>query len=87
MFHIVSKYLNLKGYLGMTVFPFGIVRDKTAVENLVLMNHKRIHLRQYLELLILPFDMRYFQYQLECDFYMILSIYLCLPIFIFIFTS
>ncbi|MBK8600675.1 MAG: hypothetical protein IPN80_09095 [Flavobacterium sp.] len=59
MILIVSKYLIPKGFRGLTVFPFVVVRDRNAQDYLVLMNHERIHLRQQLELLVLPFFVIY----------------------------
>jgi len=60
MFLIVAKYLIPKGYRGLTVFPFVFVKYRLDKENLVFMNHERIHLRQQLELLIIPFFIWYF---------------------------
>jgi len=60
MFLIVSKYLIPKGYRGMTLYPFIIVRDLFDKENKILLNHEKIHIRQQLELLILPFFLWYF---------------------------
>ena len=60
MFLIVSKYLIPKGYRGLTLFPFVIIRDFLDKENKVLLNHEKIHIRQQLELLILPFFLLYF---------------------------
>lgn len=60
MFLIVSKYLIPKGYRGLTLFPFVIIRNFLDKENKVLLNHERIHIRQQLELLILPFFVLYF---------------------------
>jgi hypothetical protein len=62
MFLIVTKYLIPKGYRGLTIFPFVLLKSKKDKENGVVINHERIHLRQQLELLILPF---YFWYVLE----------------------
>jgi|SRR6218665_51859 len=59
MFLIVSKYLIPKGFRGMTVFPFVILRDRKDAALLVLMNHERIHIRQQIELLVLPFFVWY----------------------------
>ena len=42
---------------GMALFPFILVKRKNP--SLVLLNHERIHLRQQLELLILPFYIWY----------------------------
>lgn len=59
---LISKYLVPKGYQGITVFPFIILRNCNMKSNTVLINHERIHLRQQLELLIIPF---YIVYSLE----------------------
>jgi len=55
MFLIVAKYLIPKGYRGWAVFPFVFVKYAVDKENLVFVNHERIHLRQQLEMLIIPF--------------------------------
>ena len=60
MFLIVTKYLIPKGYRGLTVFPFVFVKYRCDKENLVFLNHEQIHLRQQLELLIIPFFIWYF---------------------------
>lgn len=62
MFLVVSKYLIPKGYRGLSFFPFVVVKYRFDKENLIFINHEKIHLRQQLELLILPF---YFWYILE----------------------
>lgn len=59
MFLIASKYLLPKGYRGMTVYPFVILRDKNDTSDLVLVNHEKIHIRQQIELLIIPFFIWY----------------------------
>ena len=60
MFLIVTKYLIPKGYRGLAVFPFVFVKYRLDKGNLVFVNHERIHLRQQLELLIIPFFIWYF---------------------------
>lgn len=60
MFLIVTKYLIPKGYRGLALFPFVFVKYRLDKENLVFVNHERIHLRQQLELLIIPFFIWYF---------------------------
>ena len=60
MFLIVAKYLIPKGYRGMTVFPFVLMKYDFDRENQTFINHEKIHLRQQLELLILPFFIWYF---------------------------
>ncbi len=59
MILIASKYLIPKGYRGLTIFPFVILSDASDKENSVLINHEKIHLRQQIELLILPFYVWY----------------------------
>lgn len=59
MFLIVAKYLIPKGYRGMAVFPFVILKYHLDKENHVFVNHEKIHLRQQLELLVLPFYIFY----------------------------
>ena len=59
MILIVLKYLTPKGFRGITFFPFVILADKQDKLNPVFVNHERIHIRQQLELLILPFYIWY----------------------------
>ncbi|MBK9732419.1 MAG: hypothetical protein IPO83_14285 [Chitinophagaceae bacterium] len=46
----------------MALFPFILFRDSYLVNDSIILNHELIHLRQQLELLILPF---YFLYLLH----------------------
>lgn len=59
MFVIVSRYLIPKGYSGITLFPFIILSKFDLKQNEVMINHEKIHIRQQLELLILPFFIWY----------------------------
>lgn len=59
MFLIVAKYLIPKGYRGLAVFPFVFVKYEMDKGNRIVVNHEKIHLRQQLELLILPFFIWY----------------------------
>ncbi|MGV6832448.1 MAG: hypothetical protein ACWA5P_12900 [bacterium] len=59
---LVLNWLIPKGYRGMTLFPFIILKRKKSKEDVVLINHEKIHLRQQLELLVIPF---YIWYLLE----------------------
>jgi len=59
MLLIVTKYLIPKGFRGLTAFPFVFVKYHSDKENTVFINHEKIHLRQQLELLILPFFIIY----------------------------
>lgn len=60
MLIIVSKYLIPKGYRGMTFFPFIILNHSKLKQDLVVVNHEKIHIRQQLELLVFPFFIWYF---------------------------
>jgi hypothetical protein len=60
MFVIVAKYLIPKGYRGLTVFPFVFIKYRFDCENKTLVNHEKIHIRQQMELLVLPFFLWYF---------------------------
>lgn len=55
----VSKYLVPRGYLGFACFPFVFLKLKQLKENEILINHEKIHLKQQLELLIIPFYIVY----------------------------
>ncbi len=59
---LISKYFFYKNYVGLSLWPFIILKDPSLTEDAVLINHERIHLQQQQELLIIPF---YFWYFLE----------------------
>ena len=59
MFVIVAKYLIPKGFSGLTIFPFIFLKEEKDVSNPVMMQHEKIHIRQQMELLILPFFIWY----------------------------
>ena len=48
-----------KGFRGITLYPFIFVRELKDKNNVVLIYHERIHLRQQLEMLIIPFYIFY----------------------------
>lgn len=56
---LVSKFMVPKGYEGLALFPFVIVKHAYLKANKAFVNHERIHLRQQLELLVLPFFVWY----------------------------
>jgi hypothetical protein len=58
MIVVVFKYLVPKGFRGFTFFPFVFLTDKKDKHPEVL-NHERIHIRQQLELLVIPFFIWY----------------------------
>ncbi len=54
---IVIKGIKFRKISGITLYPFILVRPKTPSK--VLLNHERIHIRQQLEMLVLPFYIWY----------------------------
>jgi len=56
---VVFKHLFRKNYVGLTLWPFIIVREIDNKKDEVLINHERIHLKQQLELFIIPFYLWY----------------------------
>ena len=59
MILIVFKYLTPRGYRGLTFFPFVFIKNKEDVLDKVFVNHEKIHLRQQIELLVIPFYVWY----------------------------
>ncbi|MBV1924598.1 MAG: hypothetical protein KUG68_11290 [Flavobacteriaceae bacterium] len=59
MFLIVNRFLIRKGFTGITLWPFIILKKKELKQDVVLINHEKIHLRQQLELMIVPFFIWY----------------------------
>jgi hypothetical protein len=59
MIVVVNKYLLAKGFNGISLWPFVILKRKALAKNPVFINHERIHLKQQKELLILPFYLWY----------------------------
>ena len=55
----ISKHIVPKDYTGITIFPFVFLKSKQLKGNKVLINHEKIHLRQQLELLVVPFYIVY----------------------------
>ncbi len=59
MIVVISRFLVPKGFTGITFFPFIFLRKKEMKNNRVLVQHERIHIRQQLELLLIPFFIWY----------------------------
>jgi hypothetical protein len=55
-FIIIRKSLHMRG---MALYPFILLREEKFLDDPVLMNHERIHHRQEVELLIVPFYILY----------------------------
>lgn len=48
-----------KGFVGITLFPFIFLKKKDLKQDLILINHEKIHLKQQKELLIIFFYLFY----------------------------
>jgi len=59
MIVLVLKYLTPRGFRGITIFPFVFVARKEDRKDGVFLDHEKIHIRQQLELLVLPFFIWY----------------------------
>ena len=59
MFVIVSRYLIPKGFRGITLFPFIMVSEMNLKQNEIMISHEKVHIRQQIELLVLPFFIWY----------------------------
>ncbi|MDT0688074.1 hypothetical protein [Autumnicola psychrophila] len=56
----MNKYLPGKGFNGVSLWPFVIVKYAWLKDDRLFINHERIHLRQQLELLLVFFYIWYF---------------------------
>ncbi|WP_422083541.1 hypothetical protein [Ulvibacterium sp.] len=56
---LVFKHFFYKNYVGLSFWPFIFLKHKSLKKDAVLINHEKIHLRQQLELLIIPFYILY----------------------------
>ncbi len=56
---LISKYIVPRGYVGITIFPFIFLKYNALKGNAILINHEKIHLKQQIELLIIPFFIIY----------------------------
>ncbi len=56
---LVFPLMVPKGYRGITLFPFIILRRESDKIDKTVVNYERIHLRQQLELLVVPFYLWY----------------------------
>lgn len=57
-FVVFNKWVP-KGFAGITIFPFVFVAQKKWLQDDTFISHERIHLRQQIEMLILPFFIWY----------------------------
>jgi hypothetical protein len=56
---IFPYFFTSPKFKAIALYPFIILRDKSLTKDMVLLNHEKIHLRQQLELLIIPFYILY----------------------------
>lgn len=59
MIVLVSPFLLRKKFTGIALWPFLLLKDSALKADAIFMNHERIHLRQQIELLVLPFYLWY----------------------------
>lgn len=59
MIKVVLPLLRSTSIRAITIFPFVFFSDKNGLNNLTLVNHERIHIRQQLELLVIIFYLMY----------------------------
>ncbi len=56
---LVFKHFFYKNYVGLSLWPFIILKNDSLKDDIVLINHEKIHLKQQQELLIIPFYVLY----------------------------
>ncbi len=56
---LINRLFFYKDYVGLTIWPFIILREGYLRSDDALINHERIHLRQQVELLLVPFYICY----------------------------
>lgn len=59
MIVVVNKFLLAKGFNGISLWPFVIVKDESCKRDVILINHEKIHLMQQAELLVFLFYLWY----------------------------
>lgn len=56
---MVNRFILAKGYNAVAIYPFIFLKSKKLKNDIVLINHERIHLRQQKELLLVFFFLWY----------------------------
>lgn len=68
---LVFKHFFYKNYVGLSLWPFIILKHDTLKNDKDLINHEKIHLRQQRELLIIPFYVLYvFEWAIRSLYYL-----------------
>ncbi len=60
MIVMVNKFILAKGFNGVSIWPFIILKHKHLKNDSILLNHEKIHLKQQAELLLIVFYLWYF---------------------------
>ncbi len=67
---LINKYFFYKNYVGLSLWPFIILKERSLTNDDVLINHERIHLQQQLELFIVFFYIWYLtEWIIKCAWY------------------
>ena len=67
---VIIRRLFYSNYVGLSLWPFIILKEDHLKDDVVLLNHERIHLRQQSELLVLPFYLFYIlEWLIRCCIY------------------
>ncbi|MAK35493.1 MAG: hypothetical protein CMC15_04895 [Flavobacteriaceae bacterium] len=77
MIVVVNRFLLRKGFNGIALWPFVVLRKKEMKSDVRMLNHERIHLRQQAEMLVVlfylwygaEFLLRWFQYKNRYEAY------------------
>ena len=56
---LVFRHFFYKNYVGLSLWPFIFLKNRSLKNDDILINHEKIHLRQQKELLIIPFYILY----------------------------
>ena len=59
MIVLVNKFILAKGFKGISLWPFVILKSEAFKNDPVLLNHEKIHLKQQAEMLVLFFYLWY----------------------------
>lgn len=56
---LIFRHLFYRNYVGLSFWPFIILKEDRLKGDAVLINHEKIHLQQQRELLVIPFYVLY----------------------------
>lgn len=55
---VINKFFG-KRFLGITLWPFILIKNQALKSDTILINHEKIHLRQQIEMFVIPFYLWY----------------------------